>query len=67
MNDAAVDEGEDGVPPLPVRAPPAAQRGVKRSDGAVRPAPPPPTWSEAEISEAKSACARLLDGRRLRV
>jgi hypothetical protein len=60
MNDASVDEGRDGVPPLPLRAPPVALRGVIRAEEPLGPEPPPAKWSDAEISEAKSACARLL-------
>ncbi len=56
VNEAPVDEGEDGVPPLPVHAP----SRVKRSTEPFGPVAPPPTWTDAEISEAKSACARLL-------
>jgi hypothetical protein len=57
MDDASVDEGRDGLPPLPVRAP---RRGVKRADEPLGPERPPAKWSDTEISEAKFACARLL-------
>lgn len=60
LNDASVDEGKDGLPPLPLRAPPMSKRGVVRSSEPLGPEAPPPTWSEADISDAKSACARLL-------
>jgi hypothetical protein len=60
MDDADVDEGRDGLPPMPLRAPPFAQRGVKRADVPLGPVPPPAKWSDTEIADAKSACARLL-------
>lgn len=60
MNDASVDEGRDGLPPMPLRAPPASRRGVIRSSEPFGPEPPPAKWSDAEISGAKSGCARLL-------
>lgn len=60
INDASVDEGKDGIPPLPLRAPPVAQRGVVRSTEPFGPAMPPPKWADTEIADAKSACARLL-------
>jgi len=60
LNDASVDEGKDGLPPLPLRAPPMSKRGVIRSSEPFGPEPPPAKWSDAEISGAKSACARLL-------
>jgi len=60
LNDASVDEGKDGLPPMPLRAPPVAQRGVARSSEPFGPEVPPPKWGDAEIADAKSACARLL-------
>ena len=60
LNDASVDEGKDGLPPMPLRAPPMSKRGVIRSSEPLGPEPPPARWSDAEISDAKSACARLL-------
>ena len=60
LNDASVDEGKDGLPPLPLRAPPMSKRGVIRSSEPLGPELPPPRWTDAEISDAKSACTRLL-------
>lgn len=60
MDDADVDEGQGGLPPMPLRAPPLNQRGVKRADEPLGPVAPPPKWSESAIADAKSACARLL-------
>jgi hypothetical protein len=60
LNDASVDEGKDGLPPMPLRAPLLSKRGVIRSSEPFGPEPPPARWSDAEISGAKSACARLL-------
>ena len=60
LNDASVDEGKDGLPPMPLRAPPMAKRGVIRSSEPFGPELPPAKWSDAEISNAKSVCARLL-------
>jgi hypothetical protein len=60
MDDADVDEGRDGLPPMPLRAPPLSQRGVKHADEPLGPVPPPAKWTDAEIAGAKSVCARLL-------
>lgn len=60
LNDASVDEGKDGMPPMPLRAPPPSQRGVTRSSEPLGPVAPPAKWSDAEISNAKAACARLM-------
>ncbi len=60
LNDASVDEGKDGLPPLPLRAPPVSKRGVIRSTEPLGPEPPPAKWSDAEIADAKAVCTRLL-------
>ena len=60
LNDTSVDEGKDGLPPMPLRAPPMSKRGVIRSSEPFGPELPPAKWSDAEVSNALSVCARLL-------
>jgi hypothetical protein len=62
--EGVTDEGKDGIPPMPGKAPPLSQRGVKQASEPLGPEAPPETWTEAEITEAKARCEALLNNSR---
>ena len=58
--ETAVDEGENGIPPLPQRAVPPSLRNPKVFAEPVGPPAPPESWSQDEIADAQTQCKALL-------
>jgi hypothetical protein len=59
--DPAAQDAGLTTPPRPARAPIPSMRHPRIYSEPLGPPPPPVTWSQTEIAEAKSECERLLD------
>ncbi len=58
--DEETEEIDLAAPPIPSRAPPPSLRRPRIAAEKLGPPPPPETWSEAEIAEAKAQCAKTV-------
>jgi hypothetical protein len=59
-SETAVDEGENGIPPLPQRAIPPSLRNPRVYAEPIGPPAPPETWSQDEIADAQTQCKAVL-------